>query len=74
MSWYGRRLALAGIYKTTELYMLSDTSMDHQKTWEFLRRRVDDAIQLEDIVRTSENAGVFAKDFATATFTTVSSV
>ncbi|CAH1400081.1 unnamed protein product [Nezara viridula] len=74
MSWYGRRLALAGIYKTTELYMLSDSSMDHQKSWEFLRRRVDDAIQLEGIVRTSENAGIFAKDFATATFTTARNI
>lgn len=74
MNWYGRRLALAGIYKTTELFMLSDSSPDHHKTWEFLNRRVDEAIQLEGLLVNTELAGVFAKDFATATFTTARNI
>lgn len=69
MNWYGRRLALAGIYKTTELYMLSDTSPDHVKTWQFLQRRIDEAVQLEGLLKNSESASIFAKDFAAATFT-----
>lgn len=72
MNWYGRRLVLAGIYKTTELYMLSDTSDDHQRTWEFLNRRVDESVQLEGLLANTEIAGKFAKEFAASTFITVS--
>lgn len=37
---------LATIYKTTELYMLQDTSEDHKKTWLFLDRRIEQASQI----------------------------
>ncbi|XP_014470804.1 PREDICTED: ubiquinone biosynthesis protein COQ9, mitochondrial-like isoform X4 [Dinoponera quadriceps] len=45
-NWYSRRMMLAAIYKTTELYMLQDTSEDHKETWLFLDRRIKDALQI----------------------------
>ncbi|KAA0175842.1 hypothetical protein FNF27_02563 [Cafeteria roenbergensis] len=41
-SWYSRRGLLLGVFASTELYMLSDTSEGFSDTWEFLRRRVAD--------------------------------
>ncbi|XP_046752982.1 ubiquinone biosynthesis protein COQ9, mitochondrial [Diprion similis] len=49
-NWYARRIALAGIYKTTELYMLQDSSTDHHQTWKFLERRIEDAAQLHRVL------------------------
>lgn len=50
INWYTRRVVLAGIYKTTELYMLQDHSEDHKLTWQFLERRIKDAIQIRAIL------------------------
>ena len=44
MSWYGKRAALATVYTTTELYMLTDKSHEFNHTWDFLQRRIDDAV------------------------------
>ena len=33
---------LAGVYKSTEIFMLQDKSEDFQDTWAFLDRRVED--------------------------------
>ncbi|XP_043289966.1 glomulin-like [Venturia canescens] len=49
-NWYTRRVVLAGIYKTTELYLLQDSSEDHMKTWEFMERRIEDAVQINRVV------------------------
>ncbi|XP_026468650.1 ubiquinone biosynthesis protein COQ9, mitochondrial [Ctenocephalides felis] len=50
--WYSRRLAVLGIYKSTELYMLQDGSQNYESTWNFLSRRVKDA---EDAKRNLDN-------------------
>ncbi|XP_032669585.1 ubiquinone biosynthesis protein COQ9, mitochondrial-like isoform X3 [Odontomachus brunneus] len=47
-NWYVRRMMLATIYKTTELYMLQDISEDHKETWLFLDRRIEQALQIYD--------------------------
>ncbi|XP_011646126.1 ubiquinone biosynthesis protein COQ9, mitochondrial [Pogonomyrmex barbatus] len=47
INWYVRRVILATIYKTTELYMLQDTSEDHRETWLFLERLINDAVQIQ---------------------------
>ena len=39
--WYTKRMALSGVYAATELYMTTDTSDGFQRTWEFLRRRIE---------------------------------
>ncbi|XP_071824519.1 ubiquinone biosynthesis protein COQ9, mitochondrial-like isoform X1 [Apostichopus japonicus] len=41
-SWYTRRLALLGVYKSCELHIVQDGSHDYQETWDFLDRRLDD--------------------------------
>jgi rpsU-divergently transcribed protein len=42
LSWYAKRLGLLGVYSSTELYLLTDTTPAHQSTWEFLDRRLED--------------------------------
>lgn len=37
---------LAGIYNTTELVMIQDTSPDFEDTWLFLQNRVADAMNM----------------------------
>jgi len=44
-NWYTKRALLAGVYKTTELYMMQDQSTDHQATWDFLDRRLSGAVE-----------------------------
>ena len=71
MGWYGKRVALAGVYKATELYMLQDNSNDHSETWRFLDRRMEEVTQLHLYLQQSEQASHFAKEVASAAFTTV---
>ena len=42
MNYYTKRLTLAALYKSTELYMLQDSSPEQQDTWFFLNRRMED--------------------------------
>lgn len=45
-SWYTKRAALASIYLSTELYMLTDYSPGYTDTWQQLERRIDDVLWL----------------------------
>ncbi|XP_053687711.1 ubiquinone biosynthesis protein COQ9, mitochondrial [Sabethes cyaneus] len=70
-NWYTRRIALASIYKATELYMLQDNSVDYEKTWKFLERRIDEASVVHDFFVKSEDAtshlqNAFGSAFSTA--------
>ncbi|WP_170426951.1 COQ9 family protein [Ruegeria arenilitoris] len=49
VNWYTKRATLSGVYSSTLLYWLGDDSPDHQKTWEFLDRRISDVMQIEKI-------------------------
>lgn len=51
IDWYAKRTVLGGIYSTTELYMLTDTSVDFQDTWEFLDGRIRDVFDLKKTVQ-----------------------
>ncbi|XP_073145775.1 uncharacterized protein [Henckelia pumila] len=51
IDWYVKRTVLGGIYSTTELYMLTDTSPDFQNTWAFLDGRIKDAFDLKNTVQ-----------------------
>lgn len=46
LSWYSKRLLLAGVYSSTELYMLTDFSPDYADTWAALDRRLEDIVSL----------------------------
>jgi len=48
-NWYTKRMTLSGVYSATVLYWLGDDSPDHQATWDFLDRRIDDVMQIEKI-------------------------
>ena len=50
LSHYPKRMALASIYLSTELFMLSDTSPSHAATLDFLDRRLADAQTLNQSV------------------------
>lgn len=47
VNWYTKRATLGAVYGSTVLYWLGDESPDHQATWEFLDRRIDDVMQFE---------------------------
>lgn len=49
VNWYTKRATLSGVYSSTLLYWLGDDSPDHQKTWEFLDRRIEGVMQFEKI-------------------------
>ncbi|EPX75744.1 COQ9 family protein [Salipiger mucosus] len=47
INWYTKRATLSGVYSSTVLYWLGDDSLDHQATWEFLDRRIEDVMRIE---------------------------
>ncbi|XP_015589043.1 ubiquinone biosynthesis protein COQ9, mitochondrial isoform X4 [Cephus cinctus] len=80
-NWYTRRVVLAGIYKSTELYMLQDNSEDHRQTWKFLERRIEDAAQLNrllsatpDLIPPPDQAISRATEAASAAFITARNI
>lgn len=54
IGWYTRRIGIASIYKMVEIYLLQDKSPDHQQTWEFLERRMNDGIQVQEFLSASD--------------------
>lgn len=49
VNWYTKRATLSGVYSATLLYWLGDESPDHQATWDFLDRRIDDVMRFEKV-------------------------
>ena len=49
VNWYTKRATLSGVYSSTILFWLGDDSVDHQATWEFLDRRIDNVMQFEKL-------------------------
>lgn len=45
-NYYTKRFLLAGVYSSTLLYWLEDHSDGYKDTWEFLGRRINDALAL----------------------------
>ncbi|SFR09220.1 COQ9 family protein [Poseidonocella sedimentorum] len=58
LNWYTKRATLSGVYSSTVLYWLGDTSPGHQQTWEFLDRRIDDVMQIEKLKAKARKAPV----------------
>ncbi|MGR3571401.1 COQ9 family protein [Brevirhabdus sp.] len=46
-NWYTKRVSLSAIYAATLLFWLGDDSADYHDTWDFLDRRIDNAMQVE---------------------------
>ncbi|KAF7836822.1 ubiquinone biosynthesis protein COQ9, mitochondrial [Senna tora] len=54
IDWYVKRTVLGGIYSTTEIYMLTDSSPDFRDTWAFLEARVDNAFDLKKSIQEAQ--------------------
>ncbi|MCE3232000.1 MAG: rpsU-divergently transcribed protein [Rickettsiaceae bacterium] len=46
---YTQRAILSGVYSSTLLYWLQDKSHNHQDTWAFLSRRIDNVMKFEKV-------------------------
>ncbi|XP_042351680.1 ubiquinone biosynthesis protein COQ9, mitochondrial [Plectropomus leopardus] len=57
MNWYTKRAALTGIYNTTELVMLQDSSPDFQETWNFLDNRIQDVVNMATTAKQVQSTG-----------------
>lgn len=44
-NYYTKRMTLAAVYSSTLLYWLSDESPEHEETWGFLERRIENVMQ-----------------------------
>lgn len=49
LNWYTKRATLSGVYSSTVLYWLGDTSPDNAATWAFLDRRIEDVMKFEQV-------------------------
>jgi ubiquinone biosynthesis protein COQ9 len=50
-NWYTKRAILSGVYSSTVLYWLGDTSEGFEDTWAFLDRRIEGVMQFEKFKR-----------------------
>ena len=48
-NWYTKRLTLSGVFSSTLLCWLGDTSPDKEETWAFLDRRIGDVMRIEKL-------------------------
>jgi ubiquinone biosynthesis protein COQ9 len=60
VNWYTKRLTLSSVYSATVLYWLGDNSPNHQDTWTFLDRRIENVMQFEKF-KAQVNANPLAK-------------
>ncbi|WP_102225567.1 COQ9 family protein [Acidimangrovimonas sediminis] len=63
-NWYTKRATLSGVYGSTVLYWLGDTSEGHAATWEFLDRRIDDVMRVEKVKAQVRDNPVLGRAFA----------
>ncbi|MEO0829827.1 MAG: COQ9 family protein [Pseudomonadota bacterium] len=64
INWYTKRATLSGVYGSTVLYWLGDDSTNHQATWEFLDRRIENVMQFEKLKATVNDNPVLKRVFA----------
>ncbi|KAK6318360.1 hypothetical protein J4Q44_G00116510 [Coregonus suidteri] len=57
LNWYTKRAALTGIYNTTELVMIQDSSEDFQDTWNFLENRIQDIVNMAGTAKQAVSTG-----------------
>ena len=47
INWYTKRAILSAVYGSTVLYWLGDDSLGHERTWDFLDRRIENVMMIE---------------------------
>lgn len=60
-NWYTKRATLSGVYTSTVLFWLGDTSDGHEATWAFLDRRIDNVMQIEKLKAQVKNSPALSK-------------
>ncbi len=60
-NWYSKRAILSGVYSSTVLFWLGDSSEGHEATWNFLDRRIDNVMQIEKVKSQVNNNPVLSK-------------
>ncbi len=55
INWYSKRLLLAAVYKSAEIFMLQDQSLDKIDTMKFLERRLNDFQTFGSVRNTVKN-------------------
>ncbi|MBL4692229.1 MAG: COQ9 family protein [Magnetovibrio sp.] len=55
-NYYTKRTLLGGVYAATVLYWLDDSSENHQDTWVFLDKRIDDVLKIYPLKAKLEKA------------------
>ena len=63
-NWYTKRAILSGVYSSTVLYWLGDSSPGYEATWDFLDRRVDDVMRIEKAKAEVRKSPLLSKLFA----------
>ena len=63
INWYTKRATLSAVYASTVLFWLGDDSTDHQATWDFLDRRIENVMQIEKL-KSQMRDNPLAKAFA----------
>lgn len=64
INWYTKRATLSGVYGATVLYWLGDDSIEHQATWDFLDRRIDNVMQFEKLKAQVNDNPILKRMFA----------
>ncbi|KAJ1883005.1 Ubiquinone biosynthesis protein coq9, mitochondrial [Coemansia sp. RSA 1722] len=64
VDWYAKRSGLAAAYLASEMYLCEDRSPDHRDTWEFLDRRLNDLVDMQNAgIKTQNFANQFTRNF-----------
>jgi ubiquinone biosynthesis protein COQ9 len=65
INWYTKRATLSGVYASSVLFWLGDTTPGAEATTEFIARRIDDVMRIEK-VKAQVNASPFLKPLTNA--------
>ncbi|MGR3661380.1 MAG: COQ9 family protein [Paracoccaceae bacterium] len=63
INWYSKRAILSGVYGSTLLFWLGDTSDGYAATWAFLERRIGNVMQIEKLKSQVRGNPVLSKLF-----------
>ena len=67
-NWYTKRATLSGVYSSTVIFWLGDTSEGHAATWAFLERRIDNVMQIEKVKAAVQKSPALSKLLAGPTW------
>ncbi|OKH88441.1 COQ9 family protein [Thalassospira sp. TSL5-1] len=60
-NWYTKRGLLAGVYGSTLMYWLEDSSDGHKETWDFMNRRIGNVMMIPKVKSSLGKAGKVAE-------------